>query len=357
MLYEYCSDFDYLRESSVNLRKDGAMNAQELNPGKLLDLSGKYWTTCTLHAGVKLDVFSAIGQEKLSGKPVAKKINADERATEMLLNALTAMRLLKKDGDRFSNTEAGCAYLSKDSPGYIGYMIMHHHHLVESWFKLDQAVRSGGPVRGRASFSDEETREGFIMGMFNMAMSLAPRLVSLIDLSGRRHLLDLGGGPGTFAIHFCLANPDLSATVYDLETTRPFAEKTIAKFNLSGRVRFAPGDYVEKEITGSFDAAWLSHILHAEGPDACRRIIKKTVRVLSPGGLLVVHDFLLNDSKDGPLFPALFALNMLAGTDAGRAYSEKEVMDMLSEAGLAEIKRIPFDSPNDSGLISGVRLL
>ena len=59
--------------------------------------------------------------------------------------------------------------------------------------------------------------------MFNLAMNLAPVLVPKIDLSNRRHLLDLGGGPGTYAIHFCLNNPQLKATVYDLPTTRPFA--------------------------------------------------------------------------------------------------------------------------------------
>jgi len=333
------------------------MNEQEMNPGKLLEISGRYWETCALHAGVKLDVFTVIGQARLSSEAVAQKINADERATGMLLNALTAMQLLKKTDNLFSNTPESEVLLSKNSPRYIGYMIMHHHHLVEAWFKLDRAVRSGGPVRSRASFSDEEMREGFIMGMFNLAMGLAPKLVPRIDLSGRRHLLDLGGGPGTFAIHFCLANPDLSATVYDLETTRPFAEKTIAKFNLSDRIGFTPGDYVKKTITGSFDAAWLSHILHGEGPDTCRQIIKKTVKVLNPGGLLIIHDFFLNNNMDGPLFPALFSLNMLAGTDEGQAYSEKEIMDMLAWAGLTDIKRIPFDSPNDSGLISGVRPL
>ena len=330
------------------------MNAQELNPGKLLDISGKYWTTCTLHAGVKLDVFSAIGKKSLTSDEIAEKISTDERATAMLLNALTAMDLLQKKGNTFANTELSTEFLSKDSSRYVGYMIMHHHHLVEAWSQLHQAVRTGSSVRARASFSDEEMREGFIMGMFNMAMSIAPRLVPLIDLSSYRHLLDLGGGPGTYAIHFCLANPDLSATVYDLETTRPFAEKTIEKFNLSERIGFTAGDYVEEKITGSYDAAWMSHILHGEGSETCRKIIKKTVGALNPGGLLVVHDFILNNTMDSPLFPALFSLNMLIGTDNGQAYSEEQIKDMLAGAGLKDIQRIPFKSPNDSGLITGI---
>ena len=192
------------------------------------------------------------------------------------------------------------------------------------------------------------------MGMFNMAMSVAPRIVNTIELSGRRQLLDLGGGPGTYSIHYCQANPGLKATVYDLSTTRPFAEKTIAKFSLTDRIQFMDGDYVGQErIEGSYDVAWLSHILHGEGPQTCRQIIHKAAAALEPGGMLIVHEFILNNEMDGPLFPTLFSLNMLLGTDDGQAYSEKEIMDMLAGAGLKEIKRIPFDSPNDSGLIAG----
>lgn len=331
------------------------MTAQEMNPGKLLEISGSYWRTCALHAGVKLDVFTAIGDKPLSADSVAEKLSADTRGLAMLLNALAAMGLLEKKGESYANTPAAAAFLSKNSPRYIGFIIMHHYHLVESWFRLERAVITGRPVRTRTSFSDAEWREAFLMGMFNMAMSVAPRVVQTVDLAGRRRLLDLGGGPGTYAIHYCQANPGLNATVYDLATTRPFAEKTIAQFNLKDRIQFVDGDYVgEKHLKGSYDVAWLSHILHGEGPQTCRQIIAKAAETLEPGGLLVVHEFILNNQKDGPLFPALFSLNMLLGTDEGQAYSEKEIMDMLAGAGLTEIKRIPLDSPNDSGLIAGI---
>lgn len=331
------------------------MTVQEMNPGKLLKISGGYWRTSTLHAGVNLDVFTMMGDEPVGADTLAKKLSADQRALTMLLNALTAMGLLQKKGETYANTPISAAFLSKQSPRYIGYIIKHHYHLAESWFQLDRAVLTGRPVRTRASFSDEEWREAFLMGMFNMAMSVAPRIVRLIDLSGRRHLLDLGGGPGTYAIHFCQANPGLKATVYDLVTSRPFAEKTIAGYGLTDRIQFADGDYVaEKRIRGSYDVAWLSHILHAEGPQTCRQIIRRAAETLEAGGLLIVHEFVLNNQKDGPLFPTLFSLNMLVGTEGGQAYSEKEIMDMLAGAGLTDIKRIPFDSPNDSGLITGI---
>ena len=82
-------------------------------------------------------------------------------------------------------------------------------------------------------------------------------------------------------------------------------------------------------------------------------IIQKAVDALEPQGLIIIHEFILNNSMDGPLFPALFSLNMLLGTDAGQSYSEKQLTEMLLAAGVRNIRRIPLKSPNDSGLLVG----
>jgi predicted O-methyltransferase YrrM len=330
------------------------MENQDINPGQLLAISGNYWKACTLHAGVKLDLFTVIGDAQVTIEDITQKLEADERGVVMLLNALAAMGLLTKTENGYSNTHAAKAFLSKNSSQYIGYMIMHHHNLVDSWSKLSKAVKTGEPVRERVSHSEGETRESFLMGMFNMAMNVAPRLVIKINLSKRKHLLDIGGGPGTYAIHFCMNNPQLKATVYDLPTTRPFAESIIEKFGLEDRIDFMDGDFIANDIKGLYDVAWLSHILHGEGPEDCQKIINKVVSALEPGGMIIVHDFILYDTMDSPLFPALFSLNMLLGTENGQSYSEKQIKDMLAEAGVKDMQRIPIQTPNDSGIITGI---
>ncbi len=323
------------------------------NVGKILGISGGYWQTCTLHTSVQLKLFSIIGEDHLSAIEVAGRLKAAPRGTKMLLNAVTAMGLLVKRDDLYSNTPASKAFLVENSPDYIGHIIKHHYHLVPAWSQLPQAVISGKPVRERFAFGEAEEREGFLIGMFNLAMQIAPKLSRELDLEGRQQLLDLGGGPGTYAIHFCLANPDLRATVYDLPTTEPFARQTIERFGLSDRIDFVPGDYVEADIKGSYDVAWLSHILHGEGPDDCQRILAKAVSTMEAGGLILIHDFILDDSLDGPLFPALFSLNMLVNTDLGQSYSEAEITRMLQGVGASQIRRLSFRGPNDSGVISG----
>lgn len=329
------------------------MALSEWTPEAILRLSGDYWKTCALHAGVKLDIFTIIGGGCLSATEITGRVEGNLRGVTMLLNALTAMNLLIHRDKGYASSPAGKIFLSKDSDHYLGYLIMHHHYLMESWSQLDKAVKAGKPLRTRSTHSDDARRESFLMGMFNIAMKVAPTVAAAVDLSQRRHLLDLGGGPGTYAIHFCRANPQLRATVYDLPETRPFAENTIAKFGLDGRIAFAEGNYLKENIPGTYDVALLSHILHAEGPDDCSKILGKAVSVLQPGGLIMIHEFILDNTMDSPLHPALFALNMLLGTPAGQAYSEGQIRDMLAEAHVKNIRRIPVETPNDSGVIIG----
>ena len=104
-------------------------------------------------------------------------------------------------------------------------------------------------------------------------MATAQKVAKEINLTGCTRLLDMDGGLGTFAIHFCMANPDL-------ETTRPFAEKTIARFSLEERVKFLTGDFTTDtpQKGEPFDAAWLSHVLHGEGPDQAKKVIAHAIK-------------------------------------------------------------------------------
>jgi hypothetical protein len=124
---------------------------------------------------------------------------------------------------------------------------------------------------------------------------------------------------------------------------------------MEDRVSFVPGDYLQDDIPGRFDAVWMSHILHGESAAGCGRIIDKAVRCLNPGGVAVVHEFILDDTGDKPLFPALFSLNMLLATEGGRAYTQSQLAGMLEKAGLVDVRRLDFTGPNDSGLLQGVK--
>lgn len=340
----------------------------DLSPGPLLSLSGAYWKSCALHAAVALDVFTPLTDGPASAVDLAPGLSCDARALDMLLTAMCGLGLLTRHGDAFALTEQAATFLVRTAPRYQGHIIRHHMNLVESFGHLAQAVQTGKRVRGGQEWAEAD-RQDFLLGMFNIAMGIAPRLAPRLDhllldaglpgMAGRTRLLDLGGGPGTYAIHFCLALPGLSATVFDLTTTRPFAEATAQRFGLGydqgQRLAFIAGDYTADPVPAGFDVAWLSHILHGEDPGMAADIVRKAADGLNPGGVLLVHEFLLDDSLDGPEFPALFSLNMLLGTDGGQSYSGAQVGQMLVDAGLKGIARLGFNGPNHTGIVAGVK--
>ncbi len=321
------------------------------DPPRLLDTSGSYWQGSALQAAIRLDLFSPLCGASLPAASLAELLDCDQRALEMLLRALTAMDLLVKDRVGYHCPEPLSYWLDSSSPQYLGYIIRHQHHLVESWHLLDAAVRSGQPQRQRSAFSEAEWREDFLLGMHNLSNLLAPQLVPLIPLAQPRRLLDLGGGPGTWAAHFCLHHPTLSATVFDLPTSEAIFQQNISRFKLDERLQFVAGDFHHSAIGNGFDVAWLSHILHGEGPEDARALVARAADALLPGGTLLIHEFILSDEDAGPLYPALFALNMLLGTERGKSYSQGELFAMCRSAGLVEMERLALPAQNKSGVI------
>jgi ubiquinone/menaquinone biosynthesis C-methylase UbiE len=320
------------------------------SPGRLLDLTSAYWKSCTLHAGVMLGIFSTLATDTKSVADLATRLSCGQAELTQLLNALTAMGLLIKVDENYTNTEISSQFLDKNAPGYLGYIIMHHHHLVDGWAQLADAVRHGGPVEMR-DFGEEQERESFLFGMHNLASANAPNVARQIDLKDRKHLLDLGGGPGTYAIAFCRENPGLRATIFDRPGTERYARQKIEKSAAADRISFVGGDFTSDPLAGPYDVAWLSQILHSNGPKTCRKLLQKTVQAMEPGGQIMIHEFFLNDTMAGPLFPALFSLNMLINNGVGRSYSAAEVSEMLTKAGASDIHRLSYQGPNDSFIL------
>jgi hypothetical protein len=330
--------------------------AIDWDAGKILAVSSGYWRGCAIQAAVRLKFFSFISEKKHDAASIAQAAGTEVRATGLLLDAMSAMGLLEKSHVEYYNTDFSEKFLVKDSPAYVGHAILHHHHILDGWVQLDKAVTTGKKVEKR-SYGVAIERESFLMGMFNVASGQAPRIAEKFPLAGKRKLLDLGGGPGTYSIHFCLENKNLGAVIYDKPTTRSFAEKTIERYELADRITFMGGDFNVGEIPGGpYDVAWISHILHSSSYAQCEALIEKVAAQLVPGGLMLIHDFILNDDKDGPEFPALFSLNMLVGTENGRAYSELEITSLMDSCGLVKLTRHNLQLSNESSILSGVKV-
>ena len=56
-----------------------------------------------------------------------------------------------------------------------------------------------------------------------------------------------------------------------------------------------------------------------------------------PNGTIIVHEFVLDNDKVNPLYPALFALNMLITTPQGNSYTKEQIQEWLEDVGYENI--------------------
>ncbi len=287
----------------------------------------------------ELDLFTALGDQERPSAEVAGAIGADPRATDRLMNALVAMGCLVKRDGRFRNGAFAGRYLVRGRSGYLA-ALMHSLHLWSTWSTLTEAVRAGRRVapepEGDAAVA---YREAFIAAMHWRGTTQAEEVAALVDLAGVRSVLDAGGGSGVFSMAFVRAQPNLRATVFDLPEIVPLTRRYVAEAGLSDRVRTVAGDLTRDSLGRDVDLVFLSAILHSFPPDDNRRLLAKAAAALAPRGRVVIHDFLMNEDRTGPLAAALFALNMLVGTAAGDTYTESEMRGWMREAGLDPIER------------------
>jgi predicted O-methyltransferase YrrM len=155
-----------------------------------------------------------------------------------------------------------------------------------------------------------------------------------IDLSEVRHFLDLGGGPGSYAIEFAQRAPDLEAVIFDSAETLEVARQNVAAARLSGRIEVRAGNAFEDELGSGYDLILLSNFIHIYSPEQNRPLMGRCAAALAAGGRLAIKDFFLDPDRTSPTAAALFAVNMLVNTEAGDCYTLSEVRTWCAAAGL-----------------------
>jgi cyclopropane fatty-acyl-phospholipid synthase-like methyltransferase len=178
-------------------------------------------------------------------------------------------------------------------------------------------------------------------------------VLTILDLKNRKKLLDVGSGPGAYAIQFCQHYPELHATLFDRETTKPFARDMIKCHGLEDRITFSSGDFNVDKLGSNYDVIWGSHILHSNPITDVQALINTFFDALQPGGELLIQELILDDSKCSPQFPALFSLNMLLNTPDGRSYAQGELEEMMREAGFNHLSRL--EPPGPASILRAVK--
>jgi SAM-dependent methyltransferase len=291
-----------------------------------------------LIAALELNLFTAIGTDAWTIPDLARDMKVSERGLAILCRNLAMAGLLKKKGEIYRNSRLGATALNAQHPAYRGdYLRLITSHWAD-WGRLLESVKSGLPL-DHDEPEEPDYRRRFTWAMHHRTLEIAPKIAAQIDLRGARTLLDLGGGPGTYAMAFLAKNPMLLATVCDRPTALDVAKEIASNHKSGARLSYLPLDVMTEDIPGTYDVIWYSNVLHIYSPKDNQALFRRVLASLNPGGRLLIQDAFLHD-RNG-LFPeeaSLFAVSMLLFTERGNTYSAAETRAWLTDAGFERIK-------------------
>ena len=308
---------------------------------RLLDDVFRYRRAVVLLSAARAGLFELFHKNKtLRITKVTKELNWSDRSAEILLNALCALGYLEKKNNQYRISRSFEQVFGSENYPLIKEWLMHEWRLLNRWTHLPEVLESGEPFREPEKKAIHRNHRNFILSMAHREKENMEAMVQNVSWEGKHHLLDLGGGPGLFAIAFAEKYPQLKATVFDTSETESIAREFFQRSTAKARLNFRAGDFISDDFGKGYDAALLSSILHIYSPEENRKVLQRLHQAMVPGGKVIIRDFLLNRDKTGPLTGALFAINMLVNTDRGNAYSLEEMKGWLKQAGFIKIRRI-----------------
>ncbi len=339
-----------------NDKSNDSWNLPEgLDPMRVMQVASGYWQSCVLHAANRLDIFNLLDNQSKDLETLQQETASDRRCLGALLSALVSMGFLERDGDVFKNNEFGQTFLTSSSKFYQGGIVYMFENWYEAWGGLFDTVKSGKPsALMHQTYSDEETRD-YMMGMHNRALSQSDVLTAMVDLTGKKKLMDVGCGPATFAVMFCKRYEGLHAVAMDRAQNLKIAQEIVDKYGMQDRVELLPGDYNSDDLGEGNDAMLLSSMTNQESPENITKLLKKCYDSMNNDGVIMIQEQLLNAKKDGPELAALIGVNQIINTVGGSSYSTTEMMEIMGSVGFVDIESRQMAPPSPFMLLTGYK--
>jgi hypothetical protein len=328
------------------------------NPALLMQLALAHRSSAVLFAAADLDVFTILSAGPKTASEVATVAGAHDAPMQMLLQACANEGLLTQDGDRYTNTPLVDAFLVRGRPAFSAHGLKYAEDLYPAWGNLATLVRTGRPPMPPETIlgEDKEKTRSFVLAMHERARGIGSVLPHLVDLKGRRRLLDVGGGPGTYSVSLVRDTPGLTSTILDVAGVLDVTSELIAASGVSDRIELKTGDYLRSDFGSGYDVALLSGMMHRETPANCQLLLRKTFAALEPGGRVIVSDVFFDDeTKRTPPFAVYFALNMMLTSDEGSAHAKTEMAEWMSTVGFVDVQVRDLPPPNPHALVLGTK--
>jgi 2-polyprenyl-3-methyl-5-hydroxy-6-metoxy-1,4-benzoquinol methylase len=312
------------------------------SPERIFGALNAFQSSAALKTAIELDIFTVIAEGADRANAIAQRVNAAERGVRILCDYLTIDGFLTKNADRYGLTQESAIFLNRHSPAYMGtlanFLASEDHK--RNFDALTETVKKGGTsvAQGDNTKPNDEL-------WVNFARSMAPlTTVSagfVAELAGAKEgkackVLDIAAGHGMFGITIAKQNPNAQITAADWAPVLEVAKENAAAAGVADRVAFRAGSAFEADLGDGYNIALLTNIFHHFDIPTCEKLMRRVHAALKPGGKAITLEFVPNEDRVSPPTAAGFSLIMLAGTDAGDAYTFSQYEKMFGNAGFVK---------------------
>jgi len=246
---------------------------------RLQRLVHSYRDAAALMAAVELGLFTRVAAGADTEAAVARALDLTPTNAERLVTACVALGLLVREGEagaaRLRNAPDVARFLVEGGPAYAGPWMLFSKPDWNEWSRLSTHLRRRDTVvlgKYARGFTVEQARK-YHEATYAIGMGAARRFVRQVDLSGRRQVLDLGGGSGCYCIVAAQQHPGLRAIVLDLPPVVEVAREFIASHGLADRVSAVAGDFTSDALPPGSDVM----IMASNLPQYSREIIQAVI--------------------------------------------------------------------------------
>ena len=334
---------------------------KKLTPERLQQFGFAYAPPLIISAAVNHKVFDALESGAKTVEQLKKQTGASARGLRAIMDALVGLELLKKDRQsRYSLTPESQAFLISEKPGTLaGFFGSILPVMASRWLRLTDIVRDGRPaVAVNQETEGTEFFSQLVETIIPMSYAGAQKLADHLKVAKAKEqvrVIDLAAGSGIWGLAVAQRSPRVRVTAIDWAGMIPTTKRITEKFGVRDRFDFIEGDLLDANFgSGGYHVATLGHILHSEGEQRSRQLLKKTFRALKSGGTIAIAEWLVNDDRTKPLPSLMFSVQMLVNTEKGDTFSFNEIKKWLEEAGFKKVRKL--EAPGPSPLILATKL-
>jgi SAM-dependent methyltransferase len=312
-----------------------------ITPERILNFGLGFCGPKALLSAVEMGLFTELARGPLDAATLASRLSIHERGARDFFDLLVALGLLERENGRYSNTPEADVFLDRAKPGYVGGLLeMANTRLYPLWISLSEALRTGKPQNEAAHSSDTFAElyddparlRQFLGAMTGLSLPAAKAMAAQFPWGECKTFADIGCAQGALPVEVALAQNHVTSIGFDLPQVEPIFSEYAGRFGLNGRVRFAPGNFLEDELPKA-DVLAMGHILHDWDLETKRMLIAKAHRALPKGGALIVYECMIDDERRERVSGLTMSLNMLLETPGGFDFTGADCSAWMREAG------------------------